>query len=416
MAYQTGTRRAEEIIADARGLSYQESYSYTEGWDQNTAVDLLNLGLNKLYRAITRIDNAALVEQESFDIVSGQMEYELPLQVFMCLRIVDVRYYYSPQPWAFVTLTQGMIQDRFGYPTNIPDTWCLRGRKVLLSPTPAISNQNALVINYEKRMRSLDVRRGKVASFVSGAITGATQANPCQISTAPLEHGLITGNRVYLKDIGGMTELNDQIYTITANSTTTFTLDGISSTAFTAYTSGGSWLLYPFAWNLSFAVESQKDVDLQANANSILDKIDYVCFVDRDGLPIVNAIPIAGYNTSTTVLTAANHYELTLAEMAAIQDSIDDNVTLYVVTGDYASSHSELDRQCEDALIEYMRLQFLRLQSAAEPTSVQMAEDDRVLESLIGSYRRQRPTIYPIIFINRMKGYRSWPLGRRGMY
>ena len=415
VTYMKGTRRVEEMLAEIRQLTYQETYSYTEGWDDNTCVGILNMGLNRLYAAITAIDNNATVNEMALDIVAGQMSYDIPQEVHMAIRFVDVRYYYQPQPWAFVTLTQGMIQDRFGYPTNIPDTYCIRDGKLLLSPTPAISSQNALVINYEKRLRSLDVRRGKVGSFVSGAITGISQANPAVIDTSPFDHGRITGDKVYLKDIGGMVNLNDQIYTVTALTSTTFSLDGVDSTGFPAYTSGGSWLAYPFAWNLSFAVNSQKDVNLQANANSILDKVDYCTFVDRNGVSIVSAIPLYGYNTSTTVLTADNQYIMTPAQIAAVQDVIDTGATVYVVTGDYASSHSELDRQCEDALIEYARLQLLRLQSAAEPTVVQLQEEAEVVTRLVGAYRRQRPTTYPVIWIERMKP-RSWPFGPRGMY
>ena len=75
-----------------------------------------------------------------------------------------------------------------------------------------------------------------VASSVS--ITAASQANPCQITAAG--HGLSTGDPVMITDVGGMTEINDKIFTITAIDADNFTLDGVDSSAFTAYTSGGS--------------------------------------------------------------------------------------------------------------------------------------------------------------------------------
>lgn len=72
-----------------------------------------------------------------------------------------------------------------------------------------------------------------------GLITGATQANPCEITSA--SHGLSTGDEVQIYDVGGMTELNGFVFTITVTGTNTFTLDGIDSTSYTAYTSGGTW-------------------------------------------------------------------------------------------------------------------------------------------------------------------------------
>ena len=75
---------------------------------------------------------------------------------------------------------------------------------------------------------------------LTGSITGATQANPCQITST--NFNLPTGSVVYIENIGGMVELNGQTYTITVTGANTFTLDGIDSTTFTAYTAGGNWI------------------------------------------------------------------------------------------------------------------------------------------------------------------------------
>ncbi len=69
-------------------------------------------------------------------------------------------------------------------------------------------------------------------------IDGATQANPCVISTE-IAHNLQTGDQVTFFKVGGMTELNGNVYFITVISPTTFSLNGIDSTAYGAYTSGG---------------------------------------------------------------------------------------------------------------------------------------------------------------------------------
>lgn len=73
----------------------------------------------------------------------------------------------------------------------------------------------------------------------SGSITGATNANPCQITSAA--HGLSNGDKVKITSVGGMTQLNGNIYTVASVATDTFTLSGINSTAYGTYTSGGSW-------------------------------------------------------------------------------------------------------------------------------------------------------------------------------
>lgn len=74
---------------------------------------------------------------------------------------------------------------------------------------------------------------------VTGTITGVTQANPAQV-TSPL-HGLQTGAQIIIRNVGGMTNLNNNTYTITVVDPNNFTLDGVDSSAFPAYTSGGTW-------------------------------------------------------------------------------------------------------------------------------------------------------------------------------
>jgi len=72
---------------------------------------------------------------------------------------------------------------------------------------------------------------------VAKDITGATQANPCVITI--VGHGYSTGNRVWITSVGGMTEINNLHFVITVINADTFSLDGINSTTYNAYTSGG---------------------------------------------------------------------------------------------------------------------------------------------------------------------------------
>ena len=333
------TRRLEEMILDARTQAYSEDYSSTEGWDDNVVARLFNHGLNQLYHAVTQINNPANIEEVSIDVVSGTQAYDIPVDVFMAIRLTDVRFLWGNAAYNFVTLKQGNIQDRFDYPINIPDTYCIRNGQILLSPTPNVTRSGALIINYQKRMRSLDVRRGLLASKVDS----------------------------------------------------------------------------PVSVTLSFASTSQKNANMQANADSLLDKIDYVCLVDRDGEPIVTKMPVNNYNSSTKVITAETTYSFPTAELAALDAAIAAGTAVYVVSGQYSSSHSELDSQCEDYLIEYVISRLLRLQSNTGEANQSMQREDQALESLINAYRRYRRSVYPIRWVENVSRS-SYPFGRRGVY
>lgn len=74
-------------------------------------------------------------------------------------------------------------------------------------------------------------------------ITGATQANPCVVTSAG--HGYSNGDEVYITGVVGMTQLNGKRYKVAGVTANTFELTdysgtNINSTAYTAYSSGGT--------------------------------------------------------------------------------------------------------------------------------------------------------------------------------
>lgn len=96
-----------------------------------------------------------------------------------------------------------------------------------------------IIIETTPEIKFIDQGNGILQGFIIGNITGATQANPCEITS--VGHGLSTGNQVTISGIVGMTQLNGNTYTITVVDANHFTLNGVDSTGFTAYISGGIW-------------------------------------------------------------------------------------------------------------------------------------------------------------------------------
>ncbi len=74
---------------------------------------------------------------------------------------------------------------------------------------------------------------------LGGGITAVTQANPAQV-TSP-NHHLLNGSIITISNVVGMTQLNGNTYTVTFVDANNFTLNGVDSTAFGAYVSGGTW-------------------------------------------------------------------------------------------------------------------------------------------------------------------------------
>lgn len=115
----------------------------------------------------------------------------------------------------------------------------------ILSPAIAATTIQLFVNSYLGEQANLLNTNQELINSSQGCgfITGATQSNPCQI-TSP-DHSLITGTLIYIGTVQGMTQLNSAIYSITVVNANNFTLDNTDSTGFTAYTTGGIWNTSP---------------------------------------------------------------------------------------------------------------------------------------------------------------------------
>lgn len=77
---------------------------------------------------------------------------------------------------------------------------------------------------------------GSLTPLDTGTVTGASNTTPIVITS--VAHGLVTGNVVKIKNVGGNTAANGT-FSITRIDADTFSLD--SSVGNSAYTSGGTW-------------------------------------------------------------------------------------------------------------------------------------------------------------------------------
>jgi len=93
------------------------------------------------------------------------------------------------------------------------------------------------VVDMNGNMYEINIGMTCIASTM--AITGASQADPCVITVASTA-ALTTGDWIMITSVVGMTQLNDKIYKITVLDGTTFHLDGIDASGYTAWSSAGT--------------------------------------------------------------------------------------------------------------------------------------------------------------------------------
>ena len=79
---------------------------------------------------------------------------------------------------------------------------------------------------------------GEILTEATKTITAITKANPAVVTSNG--HGFSDGDRVFIKSVVGMVELNNREFTVAGKTTNTFQLSGVNSSAFTTYSSAGT--------------------------------------------------------------------------------------------------------------------------------------------------------------------------------
>ncbi len=93
---------------------------------------------------------------------------------------------------------------------------------------------------------ALDSYSASTARF----ITAITKANPGVVTTSSA-HGYVNGDKVYINNVAGMRQVNDQFYTVAVIDTKNFSV-GVNTTSYNTYTSGGmAWQMASSGTDLS---------------------------------------------------------------------------------------------------------------------------------------------------------------------
>jgi uncharacterized protein (TIGR02217 family) len=116
------------------------------------------------------------------------------------------------------------------------------------------------------------------------AITKAASA----VVTVGSSHGFSTNDLVYFSGVGGMTEINGQVGTVTATAATTITVN-INSTSYTTYTTGGTAASYVTATD-SLDASYQFDVAVRFAVDRLVRTQQDVNYFDYDQIPLIEML------------------------------------------------------------------------------------------------------------------------------
>lgn len=125
------------------------------------------------------------------------------------------------------TLSEIMFEPTIARPTAVSVSSGGGGSKTFLYKVTSVD-----ATDFEESLAGIEATQ---------SITGITQANPAVLTYSGAD-SYNNGDEIYISDVVGMTEVNGKVFTV-ANVNTgsnTFELQGVNSTAYTAYSSGGN--------------------------------------------------------------------------------------------------------------------------------------------------------------------------------
>jgi uncharacterized protein (TIGR02217 family) len=146
--------------------------------------------------------------------------------------------------------------------TGLPQ-YVKRIYKLVSGTIVAYRNGSPVTVGSSAGNISIDYNNGQI-TFVADstknvnanstkAITGISQANPGNVLC--VGHGFVTGDKIKITSVGGMTQVNNLYFTITVVDADNFTI-GVNTTGYTAYTSGGSAIKYGITQTSAVRVNS----------------------------------------------------------------------------------------------------------------------------------------------------------------
>ncbi len=181
-----------------------------------------------------------------------------------------------------------------------------------------VNNQYYTVANKAKNtFRLSGVNSSYWNNYNSGGTIRKCQVSDCGIVITANGHGYNDGDLVYILGVKGMTDLNDEVFTVANASTNTFSLSGTSGPSYDDYTSGGTAYClvagcqyyrftdrygYTRIHEITTCVSERIGTSAYTNTAPSTAPVGRVYMDDPDGCPSATIMPLS---TSKTDLKAA---------------------------------------------------------------------------------------------------------------
>lgn len=154
--------------------------------------------------------------------------------------------FYQPSRYVISGITLGQTTI---ITTSVNNNYVVGQLVRLLIPVPygtyQLNNAQGYIVSLPSATQvEIAINSSRANAYVSNpfvaTISGATQALQCVLTV----NQPVYGNSVLIQNVGGMTQLNNQVISIIAQRSNSITLN-VNSALYSAYTSGGTATAYP---------------------------------------------------------------------------------------------------------------------------------------------------------------------------
>lgn len=136
----------------------------------------------------------------------------------------------------------------------------------------------------------------------------------------------------------------------------------------------------PTSITISVSPSLSKDSILNIDGEAVLNEIDFITVVDRDGVIQMQAIPIDKFDATSGVITMTSGFTAQTGETVVAGN--------YIVGGKVSTSHSELQDMCERYLITYATSEILKRDTAVELHQLQLIKLREMERDIVDAYRQ----------------------------
>ncbi len=168
-------RRLDLLVRDSREQTGNRDYSATEGVRQREFVRHANDGQTRIFNKICDVHPSLYTKEGFLDVTAGEAAIPLAADVYLRHNIIKVEFSANGDANNYQTLELRSPRQEVSVP-GVPDGYFLRDGSIILTPKPSVGGTNAVRLNYQYVLPTLDIRRGKIASvaLAGSALTTIT--------------------------------------------------------------------------------------------------------------------------------------------------------------------------------------------------------------------------------------------------